>query len=148
MSQNELQEEFRQVAEEYRKFEGQFKDPVLIGTLLTRLTDERTRTNVSLREIHAKIDRLMVLEERVARLENAIRAQQPASTTSVNLSEVDDSLVAFVRERGRVCAEDVQERFSYKGRNGASSRLNRLFEKGLLEKAQAGKKVFYAVRRT
>lgn len=140
-----LGEEFKSIVSEYRKFQEQFKDPVYVGSLLKRLSDEKTTSNLQLREIHAKLDRLLRLEGRVAKLEEVLALHaKPAPL----LSEVDEQLVAFVREKERVTAEDVQERFGYKGKNGASSRLNRLYEKGLLDKAQAGKKVYYAIRRT
>lgn len=144
----ELDTEFKQIVADYRKFQEQFKDPVVIASLLKRLSDEKATSNLQLREIHAKLDRLLRLEERVARLEEALKAQKVTAKPEPLLSEVDEKLIQFVQEKGKVCAEDVQERFKYKGRNGASSRLNRLYEKGLLEKAQAGKRVFYAVRRT
>lgn len=142
-----LEEEFKQIVADYRKFQEQFKDPVVIASLLKRLGDEKATGNLQLKEIHAKLDRLLRLEERVARLEEALGARSSARPEAI-LSEVDEQLVQFAKEKGRVCAEDVQERFKYKGRNGASSRLNRLYEKGILEKAQAGKRVLYAVRRT
>ena len=62
------------------------------------------------------------------------------------LSNVDEQIVALMRARDMVCAEDVRAHFKYKGKNAASARLNRLYELGLLEKKQAGRAVYYKIR--
>jgi hypothetical protein len=41
------------------------------------------------------------------------------------------------------CAEDIKKHMSYKGKNAASARLNRLFKEGLLDRYQLGHKVYY-----
>ena len=62
------------------------------------------------------------------------------------LAPVDEQIVAMIRASGHVSATDVQIKFKYKGKNAASARLNRLYELGLLEKAQAGRVVYYRMR--
>ncbi len=62
------------------------------------------------------------------------------------LAPVDEQIVAMIRGCGHVSATDVQIKFKYKGKNAASARLNRLYELGLLEKAQAGRVVYYRMR--
>ena len=62
------------------------------------------------------------------------------------LAPVDEQILHLIRARGRVCASDVQIQFKYKGKNAASARLSRLYELGLLEKAQAGRTVYYRMR--
>jgi len=48
-----------------------------------------------------------------------------------------------VKTSGKASAEEVRAKFKYKGKNAASARLNRLCDMGLLEKQQAGKKVYF-----
>ncbi|MFH0927743.1 MAG: hypothetical protein V1822_04145 [Candidatus Micrarchaeota archaeon] len=62
------------------------------------------------------------------------------------LSSTDEQIVGLVRNRGAVCAEDVQLHFRYKGKNAASARLNRLAGLGVLERQQAGRRVYYKMR--
>ena len=62
------------------------------------------------------------------------------------LSSTDEQMVNLLRARGAVCAEDVRAHFKYKGKNAASARLNRLAGLGVLEKQQAGRRVYYRMR--
>lgn len=62
------------------------------------------------------------------------------------LSSTDEQIVSLVGLRGVACAEDVQAHFKYKGKNAASARLNRLASLGVLEKQQAGRRVYYKLR--
>ena len=59
------------------------------------------------------------------------------------LSPTDEQIVNLLRTRGAVCADDVQAHFKYKGKNAASARLNRLASLGVLERQQAGRRVYY-----
>ena len=59
------------------------------------------------------------------------------------LSEVDERILSFIKEKGIVTAEDVRRAFGYKGRNAASARLNHLYKLGLLDKKQVGRKVVF-----
>lgn len=140
-------EEFQKVAFEFKALESQMKDPIAVGLLLTRVSQEKTSFNLLLREINAKLDRLCALEERICRLEEkfthpAENAKQQ-SLPSIILSETEEEIMALVQENGKVCAQDVKARLGYKGTNAACARLSKLFLQGLLEKKQAGKKVFY-----
>lgn len=69
-----------------------------------------------------------------------------AGERELMLAPADEQIVQLIRARGNVCASDVQIKFKYKGRNAASARLSRLYELGLLEKAQAGRVVYYRMR--
>jgi len=64
----------------------------------------------------------------------------------VLLGSTDERIVGFVGSRGAVCAQDVQTQFKYKGKNAASARLNKLASMGVLEKQQAGRRVYYRLR--
>ena len=59
------------------------------------------------------------------------------------LGDIDGKIIDFVKKSGKVCAEDLQRAFSYRGKNAASARLNKLHSQGLLEKKQAGRRVYY-----
>ncbi|MCX6777029.1 MAG: hypothetical protein NTY73_03620, partial [Candidatus Micrarchaeota archaeon] len=59
------------------------------------------------------------------------------------LGDIDGKIIDFVKKSGKVCAEDLQRAFNYRGKNAASARLNKLHSQGLLEKKQAGRRVYY-----
>ena len=142
--------EFASTAGEFDDFKKKMKDPVVVGTMLYRLSEERESSNLVLKEINAKLDRLLALETRLGALEqkaSAFSAATPIEATAgaveVLLPEIDEDIMSFVTRRGKACAEEVQAKFHYKGRNAASSRLNRLCDAGVLEKVQVGRKVFF-----
>jgi hypothetical protein len=107
-----------------------FSDPVVLGELMFKLLEERENTNRILKNILAK-------------LENIPTSTAAAPGGEPLLPEVDEKIMEFVRERGKISAEDVRQHFSYKGKNAACARLNRLYELNLLGKKQVGKKVFF-----
>ncbi len=107
-----------------------FSDPVILGELMYKLLEERENTNRILKNILAK-------------LENIPTGTAAAPGGEPLLPEVDEKIMEFVREKGRISAEDVRQHFSYKGKNAACARLNRLYELNLLGKKQVGKKVFF-----
>ncbi len=130
--------EFEEIASEFRTFKADFKDPVVLGALLSALKDERSSTNLILKEISAKMDRI---ESRLSALEGN-SAAKPVKN-QVLVAQVDTDILDFIRENQKACSEDVQGKFQYKGKNAASARLNHLFRLGLLEKHQVGKKVYF-----
>lgn len=104
-----------------------FKDPVVLGELMFQLLEERENTNRILKNL---LQRLEALEK-------------PRELEEPLIPEMDENIVEFVRKKGKATADDVQAEFGYKGKNGASSRLNRLSALGLLSKRQVGRKVFF-----
>jgi len=106
------------------------KESLLLAFLLQRLAEERESTNALLRQILHRLERL----------EHALGTAREEREL---LSEQDEAILAFIRERGRADAEEVRRYMGYKGRNAASARLNRLVEKGLLKKRRAGKRVVF-----
>jgi septum formation topological specificity factor MinE len=104
-----------------------FRDPVVLGELMFQLLEERENTNRILKNL---LQRLEALEK-------------PRELEEPLIPEMDENIVEFVRKRGKATADDVQAKFGYKGKNGASSRLNRLSALGLLSKRQVGRKVFF-----
>lgn len=111
---------------------SKFNDPIVLGELMYKLLEERENTNRILKNILAKLERI----EPNAPL-NLPQEQPPL------LPAIDEQIVEYMRAKGKVEAEDVRREFKYKGRNAASARLNRLFELGLIEKKQVGKKMFF-----
>lgn len=136
---------------DYQAFKESIKDPALTTAYyLSKISDEKTSFNLVLREINAKLDRLAFLEKRVAMLEEmleknsvekvAVAAQMPGKDV---VADIDLEIISFVKETGKVIAQDVADKFGYKGKNAACARLNRLATAGLLSKKQAGRKVYY-----
>lgn len=105
-----------------------FRDPVVLGELMFQLLEERENTNRILKNILQRLEAV----EKPARPE-----EEPL------LPELDEKIVDFVKTKGKATAEDVQAEFGYKGKNGASSRLNRLCVLGMLTKRQVGRKVYF-----
>ncbi len=112
-----------------------FRDPVVMAEMAYRLLEERENTN---RLLKTMIQRLETIE---AKLSNRGTASQNAGE-ELMLPEIDEQILNFVKA-GKVTAEEVREKFNYRGKNAASARLNRLYELGLLQKRQVGKKVFF-----
>jgi len=122
-------------------------DPVALATMLYTIAEEKKSTNLLIREINAKFD---ALTRKIAELEAKLsgrQASEPAHPApNVGLSERDEEVIEFIKEKERVCAEDLQERFNYRGRNAASARLSKLFKDGLVGKVFVGRKVFYEMK--
>ena len=139
--------EFKVVADEFQELKRKYSDPVYVGAMLNRVSEERVSFNLVLKEINAKLDRLLELERRIALVESRFEktGKQEASRFDAGrfLSEVDADMLKFVAQKGSCTAEEVQRKFNYRGANGASARLNNLFKTGLLDKRQAGKKVVF-----
>ena len=107
---------------------GKFQDPIVLGELVYKLLEERENTNRILKNVLARLDEL---EKGTPMEEKTL------------LPEVDEQILGFVKEQGKVTAENVREKFEYKGKNAASARLNKLCGIGLLKKKQVGKKVYF-----
>ncbi|MDD2655820.1 MAG: hypothetical protein PHQ80_04095 [Candidatus ainarchaeum sp.] len=104
-----------------------FRDPVVLGELMYQLLEERENTNRILKNILQRMEAL----------------EKPRELEEPLIPEMDEKIVEFVRKKGKATADDVQAEFGYKGKNGASSRLNRLGALGLLKKRQVGRKVYF-----
>ncbi len=118
-----------------------FRDPVVLGEMVYRLLEERENTNRLLKTV---IQKLEAIEAKMGPGASAPVASAVASALNEPLlPEVDEGIMAFIKEAGKVTAEEVRARFNYKGKNAASARLNRLCDQGLLQKQQVGKKVYF-----
>jgi len=125
-----------ELSEDLKKNLEKFKDPVILGELVYKLVEERENTNRILKNLMAKIE---TLEAKIAGTQSTVKEIHE----EVLLPQIDEEILAHIREKGKATAEDVRAKFNYKGTNAASARLNRLFELGLLDKRQVGKKVFF-----
>ncbi|VVC03393.1 Uncharacterised protein [Candidatus Bilamarchaeum dharawalense] len=108
-----------------------FRDPIVLGEMVYRLLEERENTNRLLKNILQKLEQI----------EAKTFAKTPQDETM--LPEIDEQILSFVKESGKVTSEEVRAKFNYRGKNAASARLNRLFEMNLLKKQQVGKKVYF-----
>lgn len=135
-----MAEEFEQTAQEFREFDAKMRDPLVVGALLHKLAEERQSTNLLFKNL---LEKLESLEAKVASLEGKLGK---AEVKEASLSQTDEKIIAFVKARGKACAEELQKKFGYKGRNAASSRLNALFKQNLLEKTYAGKTVYFKMK--
>lgn len=135
IDEDKISKEYESLLFDVKYDKEQFKDNATIGLLLYRLAKEREASNRMFKEV---ADRL----EKIARLlEN--RPEHKEVTNII--SDIDQKILAHIQRNGKVDAEDIQSIFQYRGKNAASARLNDLYEKGLLKKGRAGKKVFYWV---
>ena len=144
--------EFASLASQFKQFQLQMKDPVVVGAMLNQLGEERRSTNELLKQINQKLDKIFELEARLKQMEAKIaaspaQAQSPASAANEMplqmLSSTDEKIIEFVKKAGRACASDLQKELNYKGKNAASSRLNALWKQGRLDKKYAGKVVYF-----
>lgn len=145
--------EFGLLSRQFREFQAQMKDPLVVGAMLNQLGEERRSTNALLKEINVKLEKIFELEARLRELERRLStkqveapAQQRAETPLQMLSSTDEKILEFVKQNRRACAEELQRQLNYKGRNAASSRLNALWKQGLLDKKYAGKVVYFALK--
>jgi len=136
-----LRKELEERKEKLKAVVAKLDDPVFQGALLHTVVQEKENQNRILKNIYAEIERLRGLEERVAKLEG-----KAIATDAIPLPEADARIIEYVKSVGKACAEDVQKKLGYRGKNGASARLNRLYSLGVLNKVQAGRKVLYFVR--
>lgn len=117
-------------------------------TLLKYMVDENRRTTTLLKGMSETLSRLeseMAYVEEEAPAPAKPQFSQSEEQRVVPISAVDAKIVQFIQlsHSGMACAEDLRDKMGYKGKNAASSRLNRLFKLGILERHQIGKKVYY-----
>lgn len=125
----------REIKSDLEQNMEKFRDPVVLGELAYRLLEERENTNRLLKSI------LQKLELMEAKLGQGMSVE--TSHEEPLLPPIDAQILDFVKESGKVSAEEVRSRFNYKGKNAACARLNRLCDMNLLQKRQVGRKVFF-----
>jgi len=134
MTEDKISKEYEALLFDVKYDKEQFKDNATIGLLLYRLAKEREASNAMFKQISEQLEKIASL-------------LQKGSTEQVKsiISDIDQKILAHIQRNGKVDAEGIQSIFQYRGKNAASARLNDLYEKGLLKKGRAGKKVFYWV---
>lgn len=112
--------------------------------LVKYMIDENKRTTMIMSEIAGRLSRLEgeLVSESPEEQQYAQQAEQQHRST-IPLSRLDTKILQHVQMMDMVSAEDIQKQMNYKGRNAASSRLNKLYKQGLLERYQLGHKVYY-----
>ena len=144
-------QEFEETVGDISKAIQQISDPVAIASMLYSIANERKSTNLVVRDINGKLDKFHILIEKLDQISENLEKlnknfegeKKPTSHTSSELSERDEEVLSYVKESGRVCADELQEKFNYRGRNAASARLSKLFKEGKVEKVFVGRKVYY-----
>jgi len=137
--------EFESLVGDLSQTVQQISDPVAVGAMLFSIAEEKRSSNLVLKDLNAKFDNILAqLQSITQRLGELEKSSAPAANTGI--SERDEEVLSYVREKGRVCADTMQEKFNYKGRNAASARLSKLFKEGLLEKIYVGRNVYYKIR--
>lgn len=146
---SETKEQVRKKAQEIAHM---LNDPVFLAAQMHRTVQEKENTNRLLKSILEKIDaKFAQMDERIAKLEGKMdaerrEAESPQAGEEILLPKQDEDILSLVRRKGHVCAQEVMREFSYKGTNAASARLSRLYQMGLLQKQQVGRKVYYKMK--
>lgn len=144
-----LRKELRRLKTREAEFEsavnGKENDEKMSSNLLQLfkiMMDENKKTTILIQHISEKLSHF---EEEVANVgyEEVPQAQEGPSTKEIPISDLDKKIIQFIQLKELACAEDVRKHMGYKGKNAASSRLNRLYKQGLIERHQLGHKVFY-----
>jgi len=168
---HDYEEEFEEMVGSLSDVIQELSDPIAIATLLYTIAEERKSTNLVIKGIDSKFDFIkekigkfeLLIEklERISKQLEEISKKLDKQTAIKNvegeiktqrqiqqfyLSERDIEILEYVKTKGLVCAEDIQKKFQYKGKNAASARLSRLFQSNLLEKEYRGRKVYYKLK--
>lgn len=144
----DYEKEFEEIVGNLSDTMKDMSDPMAIATMLFTLAEERKSSNLVIRDINAKFDSILQklgdISVRIQEMEDKVA--QPTAMIERATSEISDrdkEIMEYVVQNKRVCAEDIQTKFQYRGSNAASARLSRLFKDNLLEKVYVGRKVYY-----
>ncbi len=136
----EYEKEYKELLGEVAQATNQIQDPVAIGLMLYQLAEERKSTNLIIKNLNSQIEALG------AKIEGMAQQQGRKNQETADLTDRDIEVLEHVREKGRICADELQKKLGYKGKNAASARLSKLFHEGRLEKEYAGRRVYYRIR--
>lgn len=151
-SQTSSRDEFRELTSGITETMEDVGDAIAIGKMLFLISEEKKSNNLVVKDINGKFDQMMAKLDRIATLleEAAKRSEMmPAASKrpdNIDISDRDQEILEFVRSHKKVCADDVQDHFKYRGRNAASARLNKLFRDNVVDKIYAGRNVYYTLR--
>ena len=143
--------EFEELTGELSDTIYQMSDPVEIAAMLYSIAEEKKSSNLIVRDINGKFDKILGKLDEISQRLSEMHVNIPAEDTEkrdqiFELSDRDREVLDFVSSNGRVCADDVQRKFKYRGRNAASARLSKLFRDKMLEKVYVGRRVYYITR--
>ncbi len=116
-----------------------------LASTLTRLMEERERTNRALLAITEKINKMEQQWREAFEAQESYATPIQQGQMEVAVSHLDGMILDFVKTKGMACADDVKEYMGYRGRNAACNRLNRLVLSGFLVKTQLGHRVYYRI---
>src|SRR3989338_3135517 len=80
-------------------------NPVALAQLISQWLEEGRSTNLLLREINAKLDRMLVEREENAQPKQENRQERQGRQEEVLLAEQDQNILAFVKKEGKADAE-------------------------------------------
>jgi hypothetical protein len=141
---NQLSTRNIQIKEEVQEKAKSDETGANLITLLKYMMDENKKTTMILKGMQDQLNSLIDTGyyeqegQETYPQENKLAKTQP-------ISGLDAQIIQIIqRAHGEMaCADDIKKQMSYKGRNAASARLNRLYKAGLLERFQLGHKVYY-----
>jgi len=116
-------------------------DPVALAAILFARLETQQSTNLILKNLYTKIEKLEAELKELKEGKEENKTKQPIEL----LPEQDKKIIEEIRKKGFATADDIKQSLNYKGRNAASSRLNKLYSLGILEKFRVGRKVYYKV---
>lgn len=125
------------------------RDPVVLASIMHTAATERENTNRLLKTLIERLDaKFGEVEARLEALERKPLAphEPKPQDDELLLPSVDEGILKFVKEKRHASAEEVRQKFGYRGKNAASARLNRMFEMGLLAKKQVGRAVVFSAK--
>ncbi len=120
--------------------------------LLKYMIEENKKTTILLRHISDSINRLedsldesYYEEESAGPIVQARMQKGPQYVKEIVLSDTDAKILQYIQmsHNSMACADEIKAKMSYKGRNAASARLNRLYRLGIIDRYQLGHKVYY-----
>ena len=132
----DLGDQIKTLNQEFEKFENLAKNPLALTNIFLGLKTAVDNFNSLLVDLNQN------LKDLNDKLETVEAPKQHAPI----LSTKDQKIYDFVKARDKVCAEDLQDEFKYRGKNAASARLNKLYTMGVLDKIQSGRVVYYTIR--
>ncbi|HUY70199.1 MAG TPA: hypothetical protein VMV00_01365 [Candidatus Baltobacteraceae bacterium] len=111
------------------------------------MLENQRQTQIMLKQLANNVDALTTeigggIEDE-AYQNDALQGMPERQARELPISGLDAKIIQFIQVKGMVCADDIKSTMNYKGRNAASSRLNKLYKQGVLERYQLGHKVYY-----
>jgi predicted HTH transcriptional regulator len=142
---NDYKQEFKTLTTELTQAVHQIQDPVAIATMLYSIAEEKKSSNLVVRNINARLDTIALkLDQLTKTLEKFNKhLENNEIKPTIDISERDSEVIDYIKQKNKISAKELQDKFKYKGRNAASARLSKLYKEGILEKTFVGREVYY-----